>query len=172
MAGIRPIGGELAESRNDSHCECLARRPTSQQQIHDRAALRGVFPARGAMWTCQDERQTRRLLDEDASSAHRPDGHATGARTLKQVERPHRAQAMPAKRSGGAGRSKDAVRRTIDNVIGRGRAEQRVFIANRQPGDGTENRVTRLRKIHGAGGCGRSGIALAALWPRANGPLP
>ncbi len=112
------------------------------------------------------------LLDED-DSLRNTDRMAMrrGAKMLKQVERSHRAQAMPAARSGGARRSEDAVRRTIDNVIDGSRAEQWVLSANRQPGDGAENRVTRLRKIHQVRGCGRNGIALAALRPRTDGPL-
>lgn len=95
-----------------------------------------------------------------------------GVRERSKCERPHRVQAMPAERSGGAGRPEDAVRRAIDNVIDGRRAEQRVFIANGQPRDDMENRVTRLRKIHRAAGYRRNGIALMALRTRTNRPLP
>ena len=114
----------------------------------------------------------RRLPHEaDSLRNTKPNGTCEGARPLN-FERSRHAQAMPAERSGGARRPEEAIRRSIDNMIDGGRAEQRVFFANRQPGDGTENHVTRLRKIHRASGCCGKRIALAALRTRTSGPVP
>lgn len=77
---------------------------------------------------------------------------------------------LPTEMSGGAGRPEDAVRRAIDNVIDRGRAAEGTLVAGRQPGDGAENRVARLRQTDRASRCRGNGVALATLWPGTNGP--
>ena len=112
-----------------------------------------------------------RLLEED-DFLRNTDRMALrrGARKLKQVEPSHRAQAVPAERSDGARRTEDAVRRTIDNVIGRGRAAEGTLVARSQPGDGAENRVARLRQTYRASRCRGNGVAVTTLWPGTNGP--
>ena len=94
------------------------------------------------MWICQDERQMRRLLDEDDSprntdrSAMRWD-----ERTLKQVERFHRVQAIASRevrRRGEAGRCDPPDHRQRDRRRSRG-AES----LHRQPSTGRWCRESR-----------------------------
>jgi hypothetical protein len=88
----------------------------------------------------QDERyeassQRRRLIhNTDRETMRRGREHSNGLRVP-----PHTGHASEC--SDGARRPEDATRRAINNVIGSSRSEQRVFIANLQPGDGAENHI-------------------------------